>query len=294
MGNLFSTQPRQYHGGTKTTSTMHIQNNNSTQIREIPSNVTKQINHDKQKTELSEKTDNIDKNNMVINDIPHHDIVVNPNAQMLQLYCNLPPPLPKQRKPSSPPASPPRRMFGHFKCEKCKKRWTSSHSWKNKGQECTRCRINVLPSELYPLQPTFEYVFKCSNSNCNKTHSKCITKDMNINTEVCKMFVTPFEFECTENHKSYKKQPFKMTFSFINAFVCHIICYAKCNHCEKQHKIHDFHIDENYLTDVNNTCSACHKISILQQITRLQSDITKPHRQDLCEMCKSLNRYCGR
>lgn len=45
---------------------------------------------------------------------------------------------------------------------------------------------------------------------------------------------------------------------------------------------------------LTDTCSACHKISILQQITRLQSDITKPHRQDLCEMCKSLNRYCGR
>lgn len=285
MGNLFSSKPIQYHGGkdTKTTIINHAENNNTTSIREIPSNVSKQINHDKQNMKLFENTDNIDKNNMVVKDIPRHDIVVNPNAQMLQLFCDLPPPPPKQKP------SPPRRMFGHFQCEKCKKKWTSSHAWENKGQECTRCHINVLPSELYPLQPTFEYVFKCSNSNCNMTNIKCITKDININTEVRKKFVTPFEFECTENHKSYKKQPFKMTFSFTNAY-----CYAKCNHCEKQHKIHDFHIDKKDLTNVDNICSACHKMCILQQINRIESDITKPHRRDLCEMCKSLNRYCGR
>lgn len=38
-----------------------------------------------------------------------------------------------------------RRCFGIFKCEKCKKEWSSGNSWANTFQICKTCNIQIYP-----------------------------------------------------------------------------------------------------------------------------------------------------
>ena len=41
--------------------------------------------------------------------------------------------------------NPNHRLFGHFKCNKCNKKWTSGMSWKNKWQKCKVCDSMIYP-----------------------------------------------------------------------------------------------------------------------------------------------------
>ncbi|XP_011150074.1 zinc finger CCHC domain-containing protein 24-like [Harpegnathos saltator] len=43
-----------------------------------------------------------------------------------------------------------KRCFGEYKCPKCKRKWMSSNSWANMGQECIKCHINVYPHKQRP------------------------------------------------------------------------------------------------------------------------------------------------
>ena len=44
------------------------------------------------------------------------------------------------------------RMFGKFKCRKCKRKWMSGNSWQNTPQQCQQCKIDVYPYDLQPLE----------------------------------------------------------------------------------------------------------------------------------------------
>ena len=54
------------------------------------------------------------------------------------------------------------RVFGEFKCSKCKNTWRSGNSWRDMGQECTACRVNVYPYKQDELK---------SNSNSKEKDS---------------------------------------------------------------------------------------------------------------------------
>mgnify|MGYP001807355406 CR=1 FL=1 len=43
------------------------------------------------------------------------------------------------------PYQGPNRMFGKFRCPKCRRGWQSGNSWANTGQMCKRCDILVYP-----------------------------------------------------------------------------------------------------------------------------------------------------
>nr|CAB3267886.1 zinc finger CCHC domain-containing protein 24 [Phallusia mammillata] len=45
-----------------------------------------------------------------------------------------------------------KRCFGVYKCSKCKRKWMSSNSWANMGQDCNKCRIVVYPHKQRPLE----------------------------------------------------------------------------------------------------------------------------------------------
>uniref|UniRef100_A0A2A4JWU0 3CxxC-type domain-containing protein n=1 Tax=Heliothis virescens TaxID=7102 RepID=A0A2A4JWU0_HELVI len=43
------------------------------------------------------------------------------------------------------------RCFGEYRCPQCNRGWMSANSWANYGQECTQCKINVMPHKQRPL-----------------------------------------------------------------------------------------------------------------------------------------------
>ncbi|KAJ8730644.1 hypothetical protein PYW08_002057 [Mythimna loreyi] len=43
------------------------------------------------------------------------------------------------------------RCFGEYRCTQCNRSWMSANSWANYGQECTSCKINVMPHKQRPL-----------------------------------------------------------------------------------------------------------------------------------------------
>ncbi|KAL5254232.1 hypothetical protein ACHWQZ_G013867 [Mnemiopsis leidyi] len=49
------------------------------------------------------------------------------------------------------PYQGPDRVFGFFKCPKCKQQWQSGHSYANQGLKCKKCKITVYPYEQRPL-----------------------------------------------------------------------------------------------------------------------------------------------
>ena len=44
------------------------------------------------------------------------------------------------------------RVFGHFKCNNCNKKWTSASSWKNKWQKCKKCDCKIYPYDQHVLE----------------------------------------------------------------------------------------------------------------------------------------------
>lgn len=43
------------------------------------------------------------------------------------------------------PYQGPKRVFGAFRCEDCRKHWYSGNSWANTGQQCKSCGELVYP-----------------------------------------------------------------------------------------------------------------------------------------------------
>ncbi len=44
-----------------------------------------------------------------------------------------------------------RAAFGEFKCKKCRRHWYSAKAWRDFGQKCQRCDIEVNAHNLLPL-----------------------------------------------------------------------------------------------------------------------------------------------
>ncbi|XP_071946973.1 uncharacterized protein [Antedon mediterranea] len=62
------------------------------------------------------------------------------------------------------------RRFGEFYCSDCKRRWSSTNSWANKGQECQRCHVNIYPHKQTPLMKPDGLD---EHSNLSKQHQLC-------------------------------------------------------------------------------------------------------------------------
>ena len=54
--------------------------------------------------------------------------------------------------PQKTPYQGPDRVFGEFRCPKCKHTWSSGNSWANMGQQCDTCKIMVYPHQQTPLR----------------------------------------------------------------------------------------------------------------------------------------------
>ncbi|PNW85114.1 hypothetical protein CHLRE_03g172322v5 [Chlamydomonas reinhardtii] len=50
------------------------------------------------------------------------------------------------------PYQGPKRVFGAFRCEDCRKHWYSGNSWANTGQQCKSCGELVYPYSQRPLE----------------------------------------------------------------------------------------------------------------------------------------------
>lgn len=76
-----------------------------------------------------------------------------------------------------------RRSFGEYMCPKCKRKWMSSNSWANMGQECKKCRINVFPHKQRPLeQPDHLDV-----SDQSKVHPQHLCEKCKLLGEYCRL-----------------------------------------------------------------------------------------------------------
>ena len=58
-----------------------------------------------------------------------------------------------------------KRVYGHYMCELCMRKWESAGSWANCSQECKRCHIEVLPYKQYKLKNKKTYI--CVKCNYN-------------------------------------------------------------------------------------------------------------------------------
>ena len=64
------------------------------------------------------------------------------------------------------------RLFGYYKCIKCKNKWASAYSWLNKWQQCNKCQTKILPHKQTKL-------IKSNQIKSHKSHNmsgcqKCI------------------------------------------------------------------------------------------------------------------------
>lgn len=177
-------------------------------------------------------------------------------------------------------------MFGHYRCYRCHKKWFSSHAWCSMTQQCMKCGAQVLPTNLQKVQPTYEFTFKCQNS-CNNMHT---TQSQRVlPTELAEIFRTEELVLCNELDKAYYKKKCRV---LIDADGLITECFAKCNHCNKQHRVKTcFQMKQMHLP--KQMCQKCNKRCCLVQISKNEPNLTIPHRQDLCEMCKKLKKYCG-
>ena len=50
-------------------------------------------------------------------------------------------------------------VFGHFKCKRCKKTWTSARAWVERGelltQDCKKCNVTMKPFKVVSIIPGF-------------------------------------------------------------------------------------------------------------------------------------------
>ena len=76
-------------------------------------------------------------------------------------------------------------MFGEFYCKVCKRQWYSGNAWKGMGQQCIRCRSNILPCNLQPLR-----------SKQPGSHNPDQKPHMQEFCEMCKML----GYKCCEAH----------------------------------------------------------------------------------------------
>lgn len=204
-------------------------------------------------------------------------------------------------KPISPSISPPsnhkeqrkRGQYGHFECTTCRKKWQSSHSWEGKRQKCTRCNTYVLPTNLQDIQPTYECTYKCMNTKCKNTYIKCGILD---SKELNQVLETHQEIVCNNNKN---KQVFKSKPSEVN--ICYHPTYevessVYCKSCGQKHRMNIACLDdETILHGFKRQCTICnHMSSRIIKIKKLQSDLSKPHKRELCEKCQEVGGYCGR
>lgn len=184
----------------------------------------------------------------------------------------------------------PQRKFGSFQCTKCKKKWKSSHAWEGKTQSCIRCNIAVLPYSLQEIETTFEYIYACMNQNCKKVHKKPV---VGLSDNLREFIDKTYTVSC-EKHKNNicDVRPHSLKFSH-EKDKSRVSCYGNCQVCEtKDMLLFTHHV---VIHDKVVRCTSCNGVCVIQEISRLKPiNSSIPHKQELCEMCKQLKRYCGR
>lgn len=176
-----------------------------------------------------------------------------------------------------------KRMFGHYECKTCSKKWVSSHSWNGYGQKCLKCRKFVMPSNLYPIQPTLDYVFDCSM--CNHTFSMCKTDEENMFSNLFQDFKNINCTHCNKDNTCIKPDFIRMKDLLRYDYI------GKCKHCSTYVCLFSKQLSSPMMA----SCKMCKdEHCFLKMVKKIKSDLTKPHKQDMCGKCQELGRYCGR
>lgn len=202
------------------------------------------------------------------------------------------PSTPKKLDPEPHYKTQTQRMFGYYECFKCHKKWISSHAWGGIGQKCMRCQSNVLPRNLQNVEPTYMFVYKCSNKSCAKLHT--LQERTSIPQELSYVFMKEQTFLCTtvDGAMYSTKRPSRMTFHHQNVS-CHVCCYAQCSHCLLPHTTNTLFVNNNHIASLSHICIVCNSSCDIHQISRIESNLSIPHRRELCKMCIKLKGYCG-
>ena len=67
------------------------------------------------------------------------------------------------------PMQVPDRLFGTYRCKKCKKNWSSGYSWSNKWQQCNKCNSKIYPFYQQKLKRSKKISEQSHDSNrCEK------------------------------------------------------------------------------------------------------------------------------
>jgi ATPase subunit of ABC transporter with duplicated ATPase domains len=67
-----------------------------------------------------------------------------------------------------------KNVFGYFRCNKCRKNWTSAASWKNKWQQCKKCESMIYPYNQHPLEKSDNSIKKCKSPHDQSRCEKCV------------------------------------------------------------------------------------------------------------------------
>ncbi len=178
---------------------------------------------------------------------------------------------------------PEKAMFGHYECQRCHKKWTSSHSWKDYGQQCLRCKEYVKPSLLYPKQPKLDFSFECSM--CSYKFSICEADERYEHQPLLQTKENAMCESC--NKKNGKIVPEMIR---INGHG-DAECIGKCRHCTTDIVLSKKHLSSP-ITTICKSCTSNH--CFLKTVKKIQIDLTQKHRQDMCEKCQKEGKYCGR
>ncbi len=174
-------------------------------------------------------------------------------------------------------------MFGHYACKNCGNTWKSSHSWEDYGQKCLRCNHYVKPLLLLPKQPKLDYAYSCAN--CGSEHTTCKTEDINEQSVFRKRYAVDCK-KCGQKHDKLNVDVIRITNPICALYI------GKCKKCFEEIIIEPKIISS---ASIITTCKECkNNMSFLKSIRKIKSDLSKPHRQDMCEKCIKDGKYCGR
>lgn len=182
----------------------------------------------------------------------------------------------------------PKRQFGHFECQKCHKKWTSSRAFQGLWQECTKCHNKVRPSNLQDIAPNYEHTYKCQNDKCKATSIVC----GQLREELKGVIDISHEFTCAHN-TSFTINRFPSKCFFYHPCTIQLCANCNCNKCANEHTAQNF-IECNKLHQLTHPCRVCKSWCKLDKVQKIKVDMAVPHKQELCEMCNRLGKPCGK
>ncbi len=153
-------------------------------------------------------------------------------------------------------SSPPTKAYGYYACS-CGSWWESAHSWTHETQDCKQCGEQVYPYRQEELQGGYDL---------------CLMSELPSNG------IPDFRKIYLEKHGHNKLK--------------YVVLCSQTNEI-----IEDFLYDSNINIDIPLTKELLNKnkayiLKALSEKDHIYFNLQKPHREDLCGMCKKLGRSC--